>query len=136
MAADFLSMLFFRLKRFLPCISSGSFFIPSFSGHVTLPIFHAIADYIYLKRSLQSGMDFIYQFSINSFLREIISLKKKKKWKALAFVWIMDIDFKFNEVLFALQDFPRPSKKGQFILKPPSTVMLGSNWRLWMLPHL
>lgn len=73
---------------FCPCCSPGSnvsysvlalevSFIPSFSGHIIVPIFHAIADYICLKRSLQSSTDFIYEFSNNSLLRK--SMIKKRK---------------------------------------------------------
>lgn len=42
-----------------PVLASEDSFIPSFSGHIIVPIFHAIADYICLKRSLQSSTDFI-----------------------------------------------------------------------------
>lgn len=55
-----------------PALASEVSFTPSFSGHITLSIFHAIADYICLKRSLQSSTDFIYEFSNNSLLRKSI----------------------------------------------------------------
>lgn len=74
---------------FCPCCSLGSnvsypvlasevSFIPSFSGHIIVSIFHAIADYICLKRSLQSSTGFIYEFSNNSPLRKKHSIKKGK----------------------------------------------------------